>query len=88
MDYSNNMPYVGNYIKANIAQNASSQIDANYMQKTKSHVSELEQMPLAMGYVPYQMMGIVYEPSVAFSRGTLFPELDKPFLGMEAVNHG
>ena len=36
---------------------------------------------VAMAYVPWQTLQEVYEPEVAFSRGTLFPELDKPFMG-------
>lgn len=35
--------------------------------------------PLAMAYVPYQEWGEVYDEDSAFSRGTLFPELDLPF---------
>ena len=27
----------------------------------------------------------MYDPVLAFSRGTIFPALDKPFLGEEAV---
>lgn len=36
---------------------------------------------VAMAYVPWQTLQEVYEPEVAFSRATLFPELDKPFTG-------
>lgn len=43
---------------------------------------------LAMAYVPYQQWGRTYEPSVGFQRGTIFPDLDKPFLGEEAVCDG
>lgn len=35
---------------------------------------------VAMAYVPWQTLLEVYEPEVAFSRATLFPELDKPFM--------
>jgi len=39
------------------------------------------QTPLAMAYVPMQMRpGPVYEPEVALQQGTLYPELNKPFL--------
>lgn len=38
------------------------------------------QTPLAMAYVPMQKIGKVYEPEVALNAGTLYPELDKPFL--------
>lgn len=42
-------------------------------------------MQVAMGYVPYQPWGPIYEPDVALSRATLFPDLDKPFIGKEAL---
>lgn len=37
--------------------------------------------PLAMAYVPWQHFHTTYELEKAFSVGTIFPELDKPFLG-------
>ena len=36
--------------------------------------------PVGMAYVPIQMFGQVYEPMMALDRGTIFPELDKPWL--------
>ncbi len=36
---------------------------------------------VTMAYVPYQNMNHTYLPEEALDRGTLFPELDKPFLG-------
>lgn len=36
--------------------------------------------PLAMAYVPFQNFENEYETAVAFNKGTLFPELDKPFM--------
>lgn len=38
-------------------------------------------MPVAMAYVPWQNWKDIYEPCKALESGTLFPELDKPFLG-------
>ena len=35
---------------------------------------------LAMAYVPMQQLSAVYEDEVALKVGTLFPDLDKPFL--------
>ena len=35
--------------------------------------------PLGMVYAPYQEWKKVYDVETAFSRGTLFPELDKPW---------
>ena len=46
----------------------------------------LEQLPLAMSYVPGQLWGELYDPQTALQQGTLFPELDLPFLGKEARN--
>lgn len=43
-------------------------------------------MALAMAYVRCQKWGATYDPETALDRGTLFPDLDKPFLGEEAVN--
>lgn len=42
-------------------------------------------LSLAMAFVPAQSFDTPYEPALAFSRGTIFPALDKPFLGEEAV---
>jgi len=38
-------------------------------------------MVLAMAYVPDQMWETPYEVTEGIHRGTLFPSLDKPFLG-------
>ena len=37
--------------------------------------------PLAMAYVPMQRWRALYAPEDGFSRGTIFQELDLPFLG-------
>ncbi len=48
--------------------------------------NECEDMTsLAMAYVPYQKWQKLYSPDVAINRGTLFSELDKPFIGEEAI---
>ncbi len=39
-----------------------------------------EEYVLAMAYVPWQYFTNVYEPEQALEVGTIFPELDKPFL--------
>lgn len=36
---------------------------------------------VAMAYVPIQKLETVYDPDQAYNRGTLFPQLDKPWLG-------
>lgn len=41
----------------------------------------LDDMPVAMAYVPWQKWQQIYEPCQALQRGTIFKELDKPFLG-------
>lgn len=38
-------------------------------------------LPLAMTYTPWQCWCETYEPAEALHRGTIFPELDLPFLG-------
>ncbi len=40
-----------------------------------------KETPVAMLYVPYQQWRKVYEPMVGLERGTIFEELDKPFIG-------
>ena len=45
----------------------------------------LSGLPLAMAYVPMQKWQKLYEPDVAFERGTIFSELDLPFLGRRAI---
>ncbi len=40
---------------------------------------ELQELPLAMAYVPIQSWGDTYLPCKALCRGTLFPQLDLPF---------
>ena len=36
--------------------------------------------PIAMAYVPWQKFGNTYELEKAFRTGTIFPELDQPFM--------
>ena len=50
-----------------------------YMKKEQNTV--LQAPSLAMVYSPKQVWGETYDVDVALERGTLFPELDKPFLG-------
>ena len=42
-------------------------------------------MPVGMAYVPFQQWDTPYEGAVGYSRGTIFKELDLPFIGEEAV---
>ncbi len=43
---------------------------------------DLEGMSLAMAYVPWQRWKNVYDLNRALKIGTIFPELDMPFMGM------
>ena len=43
--------------------------------------TQLKNLPLTMAYVPYQRSIECYTEAEALKRGTLYPELDKPFLG-------
>ena len=43
--------------------------------------TRLDDLPVAMAYVPMQKLGEKYTEDTALKNGTLFPELDKPFLG-------
>ena len=46
-----------------------------------SHSDPLRGMAPAMAYVPWQQWQNIYEPCRALERGTIFEDLDKPFLG-------
>lgn len=41
--------------------------------------------PIGMAYVPFQQWETPYDERMAISRGTVFPSLDLPFIGEEAV---
>ena len=43
--------------------------------------TRLEDLPLAMVYVPMQTWGETYDGLKALDSGTIFPELDLPFCG-------
>ena len=53
-------------------------------------ISQFTSQPvsLAMAYVPVQTWTQIYEPDTGLTRGTIFPDLDKPFIGEEAVPDG
>ncbi len=42
----------------------------------------------AIAYVAFQTWERPYEPEVGFDRATIFPSLDKPFLGEEVTPNG
>lgn len=39
----------------------------------------MDRFPVGMAYVPWQCWGEIYPLNTGLQRGTLFPELDKPF---------
>lgn len=43
-----------------------------------------EEYPIGMAYVPWQMFRELHEPEKSLDAGTIFMELDKPFLGKGA----
>ena len=43
----------------------------------------LDAMPIGMAYVPMQKWQKIYDDEIAFERGTIFQELDLPFIGEE-----
>lgn len=53
------------------------------MEDTLFH--EPQNVPLAMSYVPIQVWQMLYTPEDGFMRGTIFEQLDLPFIGEEAV---
>lgn len=43
-----------------------------------------DHFPVGMTYVPWQTWNQIYDFDKALQQGTLFPELDKPFIGRRA----
>lgn len=44
-------------------------------------MKDIDCLPIAMAYVPWQYWNEVYSVETAICRGTIFPDLDKPFMG-------
>ena len=53
--------------------------------KEEKIFAEPQNVPLAMSYVPMQVWQKLYSPQDGFARGTIFMQLDLPFIGEEAV---
>ncbi len=71
-------PYVGMPIKlGNMCDLTSNNVNS------EKHLGNtpLDDLPLAMSYVPFQKWTKVYALDKALQRGTIFPELDLPFKG-------
>ncbi|MFO7160321.1 MAG: spore coat associated protein CotJA [[Clostridium] cellulosi] len=39
------------------------------------------QTPIGMAYVPFQQLTAIYDENTGFKAGTIFPDLDKPWIG-------
>ena len=47
----------------------------------------IEDFPIAMAYVPWQHFHQIYDNlEEAYQQGTIFPELNKPFMGRRSKN--
>lgn len=57
------------------------------MKPTEAVKIPKECQTLAMAYVEMQKWQELYEPEQGFSRGTIFTQLDLPFVGEGACNH-
>lgn len=53
--------------------------------KRKFSTTELDELPLTISYIPMQKIEGTYKDAEALERGTLFPNLDKPFKGKMLV---
>lgn len=53
-----------------------------YMRENESY--GCGQYPIGMGYVPWQSFKDIYDMERALNAGTIFAELEKPFLGRRA----
>lgn len=71
------LPDIGNDSERPMATQAGGQLPADSINPSL--------LALAMGFVPIQAWEEPYDIDLALSRGTIFPSLDKPFLGEEAV---
>ena len=54
----------------------------------KCDFSCVDNFPLAMAYIPMQKFENLYSSDEALCAGTLFKDLDKPFLGKNAERKG
>ena len=68
---------------ANVA--AETSMGCSNCRKDSSMSAFPAETPVGMAYVPYQQWKNIYEPAVGIDRGTIFEDLDKPFLGDRAV---
>lgn len=57
----------------------------NCSMKCDKQSENIQNFPIAMAYVPWQKWKKVYNDDVGLERGTIFPELDLPFMGEEVI---
>lgn len=55
--------------------------NSNECKSERCMYDPLNNLPTAMAYVPWQEFKDLYSAEKALCRGTIFEELDKPFLG-------
>lgn len=65
---------------------AKAAVTPNNAQSGPGFVLNYNLLALAMGFVPDQVWQNIYNDDVALARGTIFADLDKPFIGEEAVS--
>lgn len=53
--------------------------------ETSCPYNGIDRMPLAMAYVPWQKWNQTYDPCKALEIGTIFPELNLPYLGRSCI---
>lgn len=53
----------------------------------KNEMPMLDHMPVGMAYVPFQKWEKIYNDEVALERGTIFQDLDLPFIGEGVGGH-
>lgn len=57
----------------------------NCVNCTRRNMNSCDMEQIAMAYVPWQKFNETYEPAKALKVGTIFPELDKPFLAWKGA---
>lgn len=77
----------GRIFMPNYRGNAMPYNNYRQMQSPSSMMSRdtWKDMSLAMAYVPWQMWRDIYDAEKGLSCGTIFQELNKPFLGKRGV---
>lgn len=72
----------GNYSSGNYSSDSHYSESTHYKHcEKKSDCDELHGMTLAMAYIPWQEWQNLYDADQGLHKGTIFSELDKPFLG-------